>query len=247
MTPIKYECPDFGPIHFMGEKLNEGADRFIRSNCDRETLDLLLFFDSRGVGGTYEGSLAERIIDHVQESQRYLLICRPLELTTWASLINFLILNKLSPPKIVTNMGFVDFTPKKQVILEDAIQQVEAFMGRGVAVSRVVEQYVSSGGEEIPLFAMSYGWDYKHRIEAVAQSHSLTIINSPPLSPEIRLQRERPRAFFANLDEANKFNRSISGARIIDFPVFDETQTYDGVHYTNLGNDLIFRKIKECL
>ena len=247
MNLVNFDCPEFGQINFVGEKLNDGNDFLIRSNCDRDSLDLLIFLDSRGVNRTFEASLAEKMIIHIQENRHYLLICRPLELTTWATLFNFLTLNKLNPKTIVTNMGFVDFTPKKELIVEDVISQVEVFMGKGVATSQFIENYASSSGEKIPIYSMSCSSAYKHNIETIIRKKSIFIINSPSLSPSIRIKRERPRSFFFNLEESNRFNRSIIGAHVFDFQAFDETHTYDGVHYTTLGNDLIFRGIRECL
>lgn len=247
MNNLKYDGSGFGPIYFIGEKLNERDDFLIRSNCDRDNLDLLVFLDSRGVGGAYKGSIAERVIMHIQEGRRFLMICRPLELTTWATFFNFMTLNKLNPGRIVTNMGFVDFTPKKESILLDAIQQVEALMGNGVAESKFAEHYVSSSGESLPLFSMSYGSAYKRNVEEVIKNRSAVIMNSPLLAPDIRIKRERPKSFFSNLEISNNFNRSIDGAKVIDFQGFDEKQTCDGVHYTIDGNEQVFKALGKYL
>jgi len=176
-----------------------------------------------------------------------MLVCRPLDLTTWATLLNFLVANALEPGCIVTNVGFVDFTPKKQSILEDAIRQVETRLGPGIADSRFVESYAASGGEEIPLFSMTYGDEYRQSIEAVAAETPLLVVNTPLVSPDIRVPRKRPAAFFEALGLTKRFNQSIRGAAVVDLPDFDEHLTYDAVHYTNAGNQLIFEKIQTHL
>jgi len=247
MNSIELYCPPFGKMIFSGDKLHRSGDRFVRSNCVRDDLELLLFFDSRGISGSFSDSIVDRVLKHVEGNRRYLLICRPLELTTWATLFNFLKLNGLGPKTIVTNVGFVDFTPKKQSVLDDAVGQVEVLMEKGTAQSRAAEHYISSNGEQIQLFSMTYANSYRRNIEAVLTKGSTVVVNSPPLTPGIRLSRERPSAFYMGLDESNRFNRSIGGVAVIDFPAFDETQTYDGVHYTPLGSELISHEITKRL
>jgi hypothetical protein len=247
MSALEVDCTGFGRLLFPGGRGNENDDFLVRANDDSRAPDLLFFFDSRGVGGQFAGSLADRFLQYVGERRNYLLVCRPLELTTWATLLNFLSANTLEPRRIVTNMGFVDFTPKKQPILEDAVRQVEKLLGPGVARSHFVERYVASGGEDIPLYSMTYGDEYRRSIEAVAAARPLLVINSPLVNIDIRVPRHRPRSFFDALEQGNRFNRSIRGAVVIDPPRFDERHTYDAVHYTVAGNELIFEKMREHL
>lgn len=248
MGPIEINCPNFGRLEVVGDRLNDGNDFVVRSSGRRDVLDYLLFLDSRGIGRGFEGSLADRLVSQIsQRGGRYLLLCRPLELTTWATLINFITLNKLNPAKIVTNMGFVDFTPKKQSILQNASQQVEFLVGKGVAESYAVQDFVSSRGEEIPLYSMTYGSAYRKCIEAIVVRQPTVIINTPLVDPAISIERERSRAFFSALTDSNEFNRSISGAQVVDLPDFDKMLTYDAVHYTSRGNDVIFDKVKDYL
>lgn len=175
------------------------------------------------------------------------MVCRPLELTTWATLVNFMHFNKLAPQTLVTNMGFVDFTPKKQIILEDAIQQIEAVMGQDIATFDFAENYVLSNGESVPLYSMKYRDAYKEKIEEIVEKQRTFIINTPLVDADICIERERPNSFFSGVADTSEFNRSIKGACVVDFPKIDESFTYDAVHYTKLGSDLIFRIIKESL
>lgn len=248
MESIEIDCPNFGPLILAGDRLHAGRDFDVRSNGGREELDYLIFLDSRGISGGFEGSLADKLIGHISRAGgNYLSLCRPLELTTWATLINFITLNKLSPGRIVTNMGFVDFTPKKKSILKDAIRQVEFFVGRGVAESYAIQPIASSTDDEIPLYAMAYGGAYRQCIESTVVRQPTVVINSPLVDPEIRIERSRPGAFFLALAESNAFNRSISRAQVVDLPDFDESLTYDAVHYTSSGNDVIFEMVKGYL
>jgi hypothetical protein len=247
MSPLEVDCEGFGRLRFPAGRPNDNSDFLIRASADRETLELLAFFDSRGIGGEFAGSLAEKLLQHLEGRRRYLLVCRPLELTTWATLLNFIDANRLAPKRILTNMGFVDFTPKKQSILDDAVRQVEVLLGPGAASSRFAEYYAGSNGETIPLFAMTYEDAYRRKVEALAATLSLIVVDTPHVSPEIRVERRRPKAFFDALEETRRFNRSIAGATVVDLPAFGETLTYDAVHYTNAGNDLIFRTLREHL
>jgi hypothetical protein len=248
MRPIEIYCPNFGALTVVGDRLHEGSDFFVHANGRQEVLDCLVFLDSRGVSAGFEHSLANRLISYISRAGgHYLLLCRPLELTTWATLVNFMKLNELNPSKIVTNMGFVDFTPKKSAVLKDATQQVEFFVGRGVAKSYALQECVASNGEEVALHSMVYGDAYRRRIEEIVTRQPTVIINTPLVDSTIHIKRARPKAFFSALSDSNAFNHSIGGAHVVDLPSFDETLTYDAVHYTTRGNEMIFEKVKGFL
>ena len=228
--------------------MHDGHDFVAKSNGSNGTVDYLVFLDSRGVSSRYEGSLAHQLISQITlDGGSYLLVCRPLELTTWATLINFMALNNLKPLKIVTNMGFVDFTPKKLTVLHDAEQQVDYLIGKGVAKSLFTETYCSSSGEEIALYSMSYSDEYRKRVEQITRQIPTIIINTPIVDEGIILERMRPHAFYMALADSNAFNHAIENAQIVDLPPFDASLTYDAVHYTREGNKIIFDMIKECL
>jgi hypothetical protein len=248
MRLIEFACPGLGSLRVIGERLHDGYDFVVCSNAEHRAIDYLLFLDSRGIGRAFEHSLADKLIDKISQLDKtYLLICRPLELTVWATLVGFLAQNKLNPNKIITNMGFVDFTPKKQSILEDVVRQVNTVVGREVATAYLVEQYFSSGGSVVPLFAMHYEDAYRCAIEALAKRHALVILNSPLVDSGIVIQRKRPDSFFPALADSNAFNHSITGAKVVDLPIFDETHTYDAVHFTCRGNELAFERLQDYL
>lgn len=247
MQPIEFVCPGLGPFQVMGDKLHGGHDFVVRSNAKSAAIDYLLFLDSRGISRDFENSLANMLIGRISRlGKTYLLICRPLELTIWATLIGFLAINKLNPKKLFTNMGYVDFTPKKQSILLDAVHQVESVVGEGVAETRFVEDYFSAG-RKLPLYSMRYREAYREAVDSIAARFPTVIINTPLTKPVIAIERKRPAAFFLAQAESNKFNRAIAGAQVIDFPDFDESLTYDAVHFTRRGNELIFDRIKDYL
>jgi hypothetical protein len=248
MKSVEFDCSPIGPLQVLGDHLHDGHDFVVRANVGSDSFDYLLFLDSRGISREFENSLADKLTARIlQLGKTYILVCRPLELTIWATLIGFLAINKLNPGKIITNMGFVDFTPKKYSILQDAIHQVESVIGKGVAKTEFVENYVSLEGQEMPLYTMHYGVAFREAIESIAARHAMVIINTPLTNPAIAIERKRPAAFFSAQAESNAFNRSIRGAQVIDLPDFDETLTYDAVHFTRRGNELIFDRLKDYL
>lgn len=248
MQPIEFACPRLGPLKVIGERLHEGHDFVVQSNAESAVIDYLLFLDSRGISREFEHSLADKLTARFSQlGKTYLLICRPLELTIWATLIGFLVLNKLAPAKIITNMGFVDFTPKKLSIVQDAVRQIESVVDQGVAETCFAEDHVSAGAGVMPLYSIRYGETYRRAIEAIAERHQMVILNTPLSIPDIAIERKRPGSFFPAQAESNAFNRSIRGAQVIDLPDFDESLTYDAVHFTRRGNELIFDRIKDHL
>lgn len=236
-------------LRISGESVHCGHDFLVQSNADTSHFDYLLFFDSRGISRKYDHSLAHLLASSIARAHKtYLLICRPLNLTIWASLISFLRLNNdIKPSRIITNMGFVDITPKKRLLSDDTVRQVEAAVGCNVACPYFVEHYASSDGAMIPLYSMKYSHAYNKSIENIAASSRLVILNTPLTQPSLLTERKRPLSFFKAQVEANAFNYSIKGAQVVEFPSFNESFTYDHVHYTDLGNKLIFDRIQAYL
>lgn len=143
-------------------------------------------------------------------------------------------------------MGFVDFTPKKLALVEDMIAQVKSACGVDV-IPRQIEKYIDSNSREISLYMADYKEQYRAAVEKIGSEFNTVIINTPMVSKNIELTRRRPNSFYEAINESNLFNRSINNADIIELPVFDLKMTYDGVHYTKFGNDLIFEKVREFL
>ena len=248
MRQLDFFCPKFGQLKIIGNRLNNGHDFVVKSNTSSRIIDYLIFLDSRGVSRQFKDSLSDKLITNFeQEKKSYLLVCRPIELTTWATFLGFMANNRFIVGSIITNMGFVDFTPKKLDLLEDALQQVKFILGDNVASSFFVENYFSSSGENIDLYSVNYSEEYRKAIESLVSNIPMLIINTPFVSREINLERSRPETFFDGLVNANAFNHSIYGAQVVDIPDFDEVFTYDAVHYTSYGNDAIYRKIKEFI
>ena len=108
---------------FYKKENYSGKDQYFFSNTNSYNIDYLFFFDSRGISSGYNNSLVKLIETKYSRSHKIIIISRPLYITTWSTLYNFLKLNNLKFKTLVTNMGFVDYTPKKKIILEDYIFQ----------------------------------------------------------------------------------------------------------------------------
>ena len=245
---INLRCHKEGePLKIVGDRLHDGHDFFVSSSAKGSVFDYLIFLDSRGIGRQFKGLLGHRLITRISQLDKtYIIVCRPLDLTIWASLIGFLANNKFEVAKIITNMGFVDFTPKKYSILQDVTKQVASNVKKGVTKTYFVEDYVSET-ETIPLYAIRYGDAYQCAVQDIADNYNMLIINTPLTDPRIRVDRKRPASFFAAQEHSNAFNKSIAGVQLIDLPNFDESFTYDAVHYTDVGNELIFNRVEEYL
>jgi hypothetical protein len=232
---------------FYGECFWGGKDHLITSNSTDKTLDYLVFFDSRGYSFNCEfsASVVGRMFKYLSSKNKsFLIVNRPLEITTWATLYNFLSLNNLSFGKLITNMGFVDFTPKKKSICEDSISQIEYKIGSGVAIAEYLEDYKSAEQELIPLYCLRYNDFYRSFIQEITSNHDTVIVNTPEISPHINYERNRPSSFFNGIVAGNHFNTSIQTASVINLKNFSKDETYDAVHYTGEGSRVVFEELK---
>jgi len=109
------------------------------------------------------------------------------------------------------------------------------------------QNYCLSNGEVEGLYSMVYSRDYLRCVQGIADSNRLIVLNTPSVNEDISIQRDRPAVFFSGIEQSNQFNRQISGAIIIDCGVFDIEQTYDAVHFTVAGNELIMNQLRAYL
>jgi len=108
MQELELDIPNYGRLCFIGSCLNRGHDFVISSNTDADHLDVLVWLDSRGVSRQFKNSPADQLVGEIERRKMtYLMICRPLELTMWSTLTNFIKVNHLRPGRIITNMGMV--------------------------------------------------------------------------------------------------------------------------------------------
>ena len=237
------------PLFFYGLS-NRSADYVIKSRVNfGHYFDFLIFFDSRGVSSQYEGSLADLLVKYFEKRNiSYLLVNRPLEITTWCSLYNFLSANEITFNNLITNMGFVDFTPKKIEIINEVCSQL-AFKMRDVAYDVIFRQkYLLSNGREESIYTIRYNQLYFEKINKMIGKFNTILINTPKVTESIVLKRARPKSFFNCVQDTISFNNSLFNAStILNFEDFTTKETYDGVHYTYIGNHAIFDQVRNVL
>ncbi len=233
---------------FYGDELNKRHDFIVSSKYLGKKIDLLLFFDSRGVSKQYDNSLIHRIISHLPQKMSFLLISRPLEITTWMTLYNFIFLNGIVPKKIITNMGFVDFTPKKKETIEKSILQYNLFFPKIEAKIDFLEKYTDENNIHLDLYQQTYPKKFIDSLEKLLKNTNTIIVNTPLLKEGFFFSRKRPKSFLHSIKIGNNFNHTLKIKKtIIDFEEFDNKLTYDGVHYTNQGNEKLYTSIKNHL
>ena len=235
-------------IYFYGKSLWKGKDNLIDISTDKNHIDYLIFMDSRGFSGPLNSSLVGRIIVELKNRNKsYLIIVRPLELTIWATLYNFYILNNFKFSNLITNMGFVDFTPKKKSICEDSLEQITKAVGYCEANAKSVEFIKNKDNQDLEVFRIEYSEKYKLMAEKIAKKQRTIILNSPKVNKNIAIERVRHNSFFESLSLGNTFNRNLSNATIIEPGTFNKSHTFDAVHYTPLGSKKIFAQLQEVL
>ena len=248
MKSLDFKLTKNKTIYFYGNSLWKGKDNLIDISTDKNHIDYLVFMDSRGFSGALNTSLAGRIIVELKNRNKsYLIIVRPLELTIWATLYNFYILNNFKFSGLITNMGFVDFTPKKKSICEDSLEQISKAVGYGEANTKSLEFLKTEDNQDLEVFTIEYSEKYKLMAEKIIKKQRTIILNSPKINKNIAIERTRPDSFFESLSLGNTFNNNLSNATIIEPGTFDKSHTFDAVHYTPLGSKKIFAQLKEVL
>jgi hypothetical protein len=247
-TLIKYYINKQETLLFYGNELNSKHDFKISSNGFIKNIDTLIFFDSRGVSRQFDNSLVDQIIQNLPKGHIYLLVSRPLEITTWMTLYNFIRLNKIRPKRIITNMGFVDFTPKKMSIIDKSVCQYDLYFEKRDAEIKFLEKYMTQNEGELSLYQQTYPEKFNSSLTDLMSSCNTIIINTPLLVSDYIFERDRPISFFEAVVKSNQFNCLLQMPKVvIDFEELGNSETYDGVHYTEKGNRLIFSYIQKYL
>ena len=234
-------------IYFYDKSFNQNRDFLVSTNSKNHNYHILIFLDSRGFSLESEKNL---IIFFKKKfiKKKYLIISRPLEMTTWATLINFLKLNqKIKYKYLITNMGFNDFTPKKKKIALNVQKQAKLFLKKNMEIE-YLEKYTDKKNKRINLYNVNFGKSFIDNLNSQLPSKKLILMNTPPLKKKIAFStRARPNSFFKMIETTIKFNKKIKTLSTINFLTFDKNDTYDGVHYTNFGYAKIFKALNKLV
>jgi len=237
----------FGPGK---DNVNNDFKVLSSANILLKDYDLLLFTDSKGSAENQmqEKTWTEMLISNLEDKKiDFLLISRPKEMTLFFTLISFLKSNKIKFKTLITNVGFVDTTPKKEEFIDDILLQ-NPFVDKELIKFPLCE-YVLSSGEKATLFSV----DYSNVIQSLSDFISNNFEHSYLLgvfefSLNIKIIRERPKEFYSQLKEANKliksicsFNEKLNFVDVNQNLSFDESQfSYDAVHFTEKGHERMF-------
>jgi hypothetical protein len=232
-------------VSVYGDGVHDGHDFKALGNAPLSQVEVLVFFDSRGVSGQWDGSLLQLVVDHLAGTP-FLALARPLTMTTWATLLNVLVLNELAPRLVLTNVGLVDCTPKKRPLCDDVLAQIRFVQPHTTSRLCSFEPYVLSSGVSEALYSVEYGDEYLSTLRSRVNAQQTIAVKTPLVSPALAIDRARPPAFFSQLEASNTLVDAI-GCQAIELGEFDAGLTYDGVHWTAEANRLIFDKIKTVL
>lgn len=241
MTCVRVCDRNFGSLYFGGHAQYVGSHFHLDSHRLGQELDYLILLDSRGISSGYDGSLAMLLKNYLKSKNcSFLIICRPVELTCWATLISTFKLNSMKPRKIITNMGFVDFTPKKKSVALDLLNQTRIFCDSHAYISAISQNSTDPSGPD--LFSVNYTAEFHKTVTTLIHSVETIVIDTPLVDQNIKLERQRPLAFFDALVNTRNFLRSLTNCKLVELDYFSADLTYDGVHYTRSGNLLVFER-----
>ena len=226
---------------------NEDFRIMISSTNRNKSFDYLIFTDSKGTSiGDEKGSeWTTQICDLLSKKNKtFLLITRPKEITTFFTLLNFLNLNKIKFQNLISNVGFVDFTPKKENFIDDIITQ-NPF--KKLKLNKyILCDYTLKSGETVKLYSIDYLNLSKEISNLLAEKFcKIFLIESFEFKHNIKISRKRPLEFFSQLIEGNKFIKLIcSQSNQFLFvnvnnklPKNGNIFSYDAVHFTQSGHD----------
>ncbi|MFA5339136.1 MAG: hypothetical protein WC317_03175 [Candidatus Omnitrophota bacterium] len=222
-------------------------------------IDVLIFSDSRSSNiKSVNDSWSMKMFRYLKDKKMsVMLVVRPKECTVFLTLVNFLKSNKLYFKHLITEIGLVDFTPKKIGIINDILDQKALYFNKTRFRTEKLSKYRLSSGESENLYSVNFNQEgFKKKIVDCIERHSknTVLMGTLEVSPRIKIKRERPKEFFAKLKDSNRFLTDIcrrSGRIKFVDPLKGSTfkpemLSCDGVHYTRLGHMMVYKAIKEA-
>lgn len=244
---------DFIPI---GERTTSTDFSILCNTSNLEEIQKIAFLDSRGKKIFPDGSpnfTAALLADAwKKKEEKYLILTRTHASTTFFTLINFLENIQIKTPYLLTNMGFVDFTPKKKNVVDDIIFQAEPLIEKSKLKLIDMGQFHLSSGVSERLFAFDM-IDTLNDIAFYLSKHSerIVFIGTHEIPSDAQFERERPQSFFSQLVETNKFlDKLVEKMNPLAVVMKPQTPEYDaqdlifdGVHFTSLGHQSILARL----
>ena len=226
---------------------------FSSSKCLQTKYDWLIFSDSRGlerdcsIEKTWVFQLCAKL---KLQNLSYLVVSRPKNITIFPTLINFLVLNKIKFDKLITNLGFVDCTPKKLCFVNDMKEQIQQFYPVELPVSKFTES-ISSDGVTIDLYSLQYSNEYLNTLASYIMSGFVEayLITTTTIDESIVFPRKRPRVFYEQIRKTNEmiyFIGTLSKSFVVDLNGLN-IDTFDAVHYIESDHVKVIDKLSDML
>lgn len=240
----------------VGERTTSSDFSIVSNAKSAHEIQRIAFLDSRGKkifpdsDPDFLAALIAKEWDN--KSEKYLIVTRSHANTTIFTLLNFLENLQLKIPYLLTNVGFVDFTPKKKSVADDILLQArELFPETNFKLVDLGVHKLSSGANEnlvaLDLFVVAESLS-NHLSRLCGE---VIFIATNEIPENTLFDRERPTSFYSQLRETNKFlNLLVEKSKIkmvvVSPPsVLGEIKNYiyDGVHLTGIGHISLFQKL----
>lgn len=201
---------------------------------DGYVFDFVALLDSRAAKTC--DPRAKPFVEHLEQyllrrGASYLILTRPLNLTVFPTLVALHRCNTLQCDVLLTNVGFVDTTPKKREVLRDLERQLSDC---SLSYSRRdLEEYELQDGtmEMLGTCELSPAsvCNIAHELGTMCQTPLL--LTTPQMDDSCYVGRERPECFLSQLHSCNELVHSV--AKHAHAPVVDihdiGIRTYDGL------------------
>ena len=169
-------------------------------------------------------------------------------------MINFIYLNDISFNSLVTNLGFVDTTPKKQIFNDDIISQVPNGLDENQLNKSKLCDYQLNDGKTESLYSLDYS-NLLEQLSNIIASYfqKVYLIEVVEFNPSINIERARPAEFFSQLKQANalingiaEISKKLEIIRMNSWQsIPPEIISYDAVHFTPQGHEYVLGKLIE--
>ena len=251
----------------VGEKTTSSDFSIATNVASVDEIECLVFLDSRGKKSLDDGS--EYMAAHLAQVFRaqetgYLILTRTHASTTYFTLVNFLRLLNSNRARgkmatLITNVGFVDLTPKKESVIDDLLLQADAaFPGLELSRQRL-EDHILSNGETSELFTLDLEPVATLIAEQIAVCFQRCIlVGTHEIPSHVRFSRERPATFYSQLKKTNMLLSSLESElsrRSLAVGLLDPNRgcadlsaaTFDGVHLSFAEHKRLSLEISRCL
>ena len=178
----------------------------------------------------------------------YLIVSRPLNLTIIPTLLSFCENTFIKFDNILTNVGFVDTTPKKDVLCDIKYQLDNTNVDYTYQYLCDFE-LLNGTTQELGTLNLSNSsiTNICKRIKKIA--NKIYFLNSPIISNKIIFDRKRPECFYPQIIKANDLIKKLSiGSNNILIDISNiGINTFDGVHFTNEDHNICYNSIISTL